>query len=182
MQEPFYQTNPNTLVSIFSDLDSPMTAGYEADNERPHGPNGENSEFLQRSFSISSSVTNATISSNTTQPNEATRVGYMRCLQIFFFHSSNLLLNRNNFKSDKIKNICCYTLEIYKLFIRKIKMDPHTWTMLITILLKVSEFIFNSEYLISNRNDAATCQLIKLITEVFIKKIFFEKIHSPKIK
>lgn len=57
----------------------------------------------------------------------ATRIGYARALQIFLFHSSNLLLNRHNLHKDKIKNVACYVLEIYKMFIRKIKMDHYTW-------------------------------------------------------
>lgn len=56
-----------------------------------------------------------------------TRIGYAKSLQIFFYHSSNLLLNRNNLHKDKIKNVSCYVLEIYKMFIRKIKMDHYTW-------------------------------------------------------
>jgi hypothetical protein len=55
------------------------------------------------------------------------RIGYTKCLQIFLYHSSNLLLNRNNLHKDKIKNVSCYVLEIYKMFIRKIKMDHYTW-------------------------------------------------------
>lgn len=57
----------------------------------------------------------------------ATRIGYAKSLQIFLFHSSNLLLNRNNLHKDKIKNVACFVLEIYKIFIRKIKMDHYTW-------------------------------------------------------
>lgn len=56
------------------------------------------------------------------------RIGNVKCLQIFFYHSSNLLLNRVNLqRSDKIKNICCYALDIYKAFIKKIQMDSYTW-------------------------------------------------------
>lgn len=56
------------------------------------------------------------------------RIGTIKCLQIFFYHSSNLLLNRINLqRSDKIKNICCYALDIYKTFIKKIQMDSYTW-------------------------------------------------------
>jgi hypothetical protein len=59
--------------------------------------------------------------------NEQTRIGYMRSLQIFFYQSCNLLLNRANLQREKIRNICCFTLDIYKLFIQKIKMDNYTW-------------------------------------------------------
>jgi hypothetical protein len=113
---------------------------------------------------------------------EQTRIGYIRCLQIFFYHSSNLLLNRQNLRDrDRIKNVCCYTLEIYKLFIRKIKMDQTTWNLLITILLRITDFLFNSEYLSNNRNDPSTSHLIKLITETcllaIIKASFSFNLH-----
>lgn len=98
------------------------------------------------------------------------RIGYVRCLQIFYYHSSHLLLNKANFSKDKIKNVCCHLLDIYKLFIKKIKMDHYTWSMIITILLRVSEFVFNSEQLMSSQraSDPATSQLIKLITETLL--------------
>ena len=50
-------------------------------------------------------------------------------------------------------------------------MDYYTWTMLITILLRVAEFLFNSEYLVNNRNDPTTSHLIKLITETVLLAI-----------
>ena len=86
-------------------------------------------QTFQRTPSLSTSGGSNVVSSAyaSSSYGEQTRVGYMRCLQIFFFHSSNLLLNRTNLQRDKIKNICCYTLDIYKLFIRKIKMDNQTW-------------------------------------------------------
>lgn len=74
----------------------------------------------------------------------ATRIGYARCLQIFFFHSSNLLLNRNNMHKDKIKNVACFVLEIYKMFIRKIKMDHYTWYDLCFVFFLVVKTIFNN--------------------------------------
>jgi hypothetical protein len=87
------------------------------------------SEKFQRATSLSSSLYSSVsnYTHQTTSAEQMTRIGSVKCLQIFFFHSSNLLLNRTNLQRDKIKNICCYTLEIYKLFIRKIKMDPQTW-------------------------------------------------------
>ncbi len=149
-------TNQSASLCHLNDFDSPMSSSLITSDT-------ENDDLFQArsSVSLNGSLTQA----NDTSP----RIGYMRCLQIFFYHSSNLLLNRNNFQRDKIKNVCCYTLEIYKLFIRKIKMDNYTWTLLITILLKVSEFIFNSEYLANNRHEPATSQLIKLMTEVRVK-------------
>lgn len=130
-------------------------------------------ESMESNHPASSGSTNTSLFTKDSTPpdQQLTRIGYMRCLQIFFYHSSNLLLNRNNFQRDKIKNICCYTLEIYKLFIRKIKMDSQTWTLLITILLKASEFIFTSEYLVNNRHEPATSQLIKLMTETVLLAI-----------
>jgi hypothetical protein len=88
------------------------------------------SEKFQRATSLSSSLYSSVSNythQTTSSAEQMTRIGSVKCLQIFFFHSSNLLLNRTNLQRDKIKNICCYTLEIYKLFIRKIKMDPQTW-------------------------------------------------------
>ncbi len=151
---PFFMQEPSTLQA-----ESSMQALSESENEL----NQFGAAHSTRSMSITSITSTSSLFS---MPNNSTRIGYMRCLQIFLFHSSNLLLNRNNFQRDKIKNICCHTLEIYKLFIRKIKMDCYTWTMLITILLKVADFLFNSEYLLNNRNEPATSQLIKLMTEV----------------
>ena len=84
------------------------------------------SEKFQRTSSLSSSLYSS-VNNYTFHADQATRIGYVKCLQIFFFHSSNLLLNRSNLQRDKIKNICCHTLEIYKLFIRKLKMDSQTW-------------------------------------------------------
>ena len=40
--------------------------------------------------------------------------------------------------------------------------------MLISILLRVTEFLFNSEYLMTSRNDPTTSSLIKLATEVLV--------------
>ena len=141
-------------------------------------------EKSYRAMSISSSVY-STISSGGgggggLQGEQMTRIGNVKCLQIFFFHSSNLLLNRTNLQRDKIKNICCYTLEIYKLFIRKLKMDSQTWTLLITILLKVADFLFNSEFLVNNRSDPATSHLIKLITEVAFVFVCFCFKNAPE--
>lgn len=89
-------------------------------------------DMSQRTSSISSasSAFNLSLMLNQTTYNNSnnhTRVGYTKCLQIFFYHSCNLLLNRNNLQKDKIKNVSCYLLEIYKLFIKKIKMDHNTW-------------------------------------------------------
>jgi hypothetical protein len=85
----------------------------------------------ERTSSVSSATSalsyNSANLSLQTPVNEMTRVGYTKCLQVFFFHSSFLLLNRYNLQKDKIKNVSCYLLEIYKLFIRKIKMDHYTW-------------------------------------------------------
>jgi hypothetical protein len=50
-------------------------------------------------------------------------------------------------------------------------MDAQTWTLLITILLKVSDFLFNSEFLVNNRQDPAASHLIKLITETVLLAI-----------
>lgn len=165
-----YPTTPIAGSNTGMDLESPMSSSLiHSDTE------SEKNEFMD-TFQRNGSVSTLNNSLMSKDSNEMTRIGYMRCLQIFFFHSSNLLLNRNNFQRDKIKNICCYTLEIYKLFIRKIKMDSHTWTLLVTILLKVSEFLFNSEYLANNRHEPATSQLIKLMTETvllaFVKASF----------
>jgi len=149
-------TNQSLSLNHFSDFDSPMSSSLiTSDTENDDSFQPRSNGFL-----------NASLTQITSTADSSPRIGYMRCLQIFFYHSSNLLLNRNNFQRDKIKNVCCYTLEIYKLFIRKIKMDSYTWTLLITILLKVSEFLFNSEYLVNNRHEPATSQLIKLMTEV----------------
>jgi hypothetical protein len=189
MQEPFQSNTTTTTTSINNvqsnnnnndnnNLDSPMSKSITDDDKSISGisinsteftfsNNNNNSEVFHRTSSISSS---ASLVNDLFHQNQ-TRIGYMKCLQIFFFHSSNLLLNKTNLQRDKIKNICCYTLEIYKLFIRKIKMDYYTWTMLITILLRVAEFLFNSEYLVNNRNDPTTSHLIKLITETVLLAI-----------
>ncbi len=192
MQEPnassqsstYYPSTPvnNASMSIIRnfDLDGSINSSVLTINEANENNSFDNKSIIngandfmeaqQRTISLGSATNVSSSGSNLSliNPSESTRIGYLRCLQIFFFHSSNLLLNRNNFHRDKIKNVCCYTLEIYKLFIRKIKMDHYTWTMLITILLKIAEFLFNSEYLINNRNEPATSQLIKLTTEVLI--------------
>ena len=191
MQEPFQSNTTTTSISNVqsnnnnndnNNLDSPMSKSITDDDKSISGTsinsteftfsnnnnnNNSNSEVFHRTSSISSS---ASLVNDLFHQNQ-TRIGYMKCLQIFFFHSSNLLLNKTNLQRDKIKNICCYTLEIYKLFIRKIKMDYYTWTMLITILLRVAEFLFNSEYLVNNRNDPTTSHLIKLITETVLLAI-----------
>lgn len=131
MQEPLIAYTgqlpsiPNSLVTTTCETDSQISG----DDDKSVGYNSEYSsnDYFQRTPSVSSvSVTGVSISSfNPAQ--EQTRIGYIRSLQIFLFHSSNLLLNRTNLQRDKIKNVCCYTLEIYKLFIRKIKMDYYTW-------------------------------------------------------
>jgi hypothetical protein len=185
MQEPFQSNTITTSISNVqsnnndnNNLDSPMSKSITDDDKSISGAsinstefafsnNISNNEVFHRTSSISSS---ASLVNDLFHQNQ-TRIGYMKCLQIFFFHSSNLLLNKTNLQRDKIKNICCYTLEIYKLFIRKIKMDYYTWTMLITILLRVAEFLFNSEYLVNNRNDPTTSHLIKLITETVLLAI-----------
>ena len=185
MQEPFQSNTTTTSISNVqsnnndnNNLDSPMSKSITDDDKSISGAsinstefafsnNISNNEVFHRTSSISSS---ASLVNDLFHQNQ-TRIGYMKCLQIFFFHSSNLLLNKTNLQRDKIKNICCYTLEIYKLFIRKIKMDYYTWTMLITILLRVAEFLFNSEYLVNNRNDPTTSHLIKLITETVLLAI-----------
>ena len=164
MQEPLnpYPTTPNSnsgqISGSTNDLESPMSSSIVT------------SDF-ENEKSESWSVTSVNYNFKESISGETTRIGYMRCLQIFFYHSSNLLLNRNNFQREKINKVCCYTLEIYKLFIQNIKMDNYTWTMLITILLKVAEFIFNSEYLANNRHETATSQLIKLMTETMLLAI-----------
>ncbi|CAF0829024.1 unnamed protein product [Brachionus calyciflorus] len=112
--------------------------------------NGENENFeIEKTPSVSSSSSilslKTTNQSDIMQQQSLTRIGSVKCLQIFYYHSYNLLLNRANLqRPDKIKNICCYLLDIYKTFIKKIQMDSYTWTMLIKILLRVCNFLFNS--------------------------------------
>ncbi len=170
MLEQYHQSNENNL-------DSPLSKSVLLDDDKSNlslgGLSMNSSEFTMNSndhFHRTSSVSSS-VSVGVNNHQHQTRIGYMKCLQIFFFHSSNLLLNKTNFQRDKIKNVCCFTLEIYKLFIRKIKMDYYTWTMLITILLKVAEFLFNSEYLVNNRTEPATSHLIKLTTETVLLAI-----------
>jgi hypothetical protein len=122
----FYPNNLNDLDGSISLIDEDSKSNYSMSDT------SSQYEKFQRTSSVSSSVyssvSNNTISTTATSfSGEQTRIGYVRCLQIFFYHSSNLLLNRTNLQRDKIENICCYTLEIYKLFIRKLKMDSHTW-------------------------------------------------------
>lgn len=177
MQEPTH----STVQSQFNDnnTDSSISRSIMLDDDRSSLSIGtaslssehtvsSNNEHFHRTSSISSSASG--VFDSLVQQNQ-TRIGYMKCLQIFFFHSSNLLLNKTNLQRDKIKNICCFTLEIYQLFIRNIKMDYYTWTMLITILLRIADFLFNSEYLVNNRNDPATSNLIKLTTETVLLAI-----------
>ena len=131
MQEPLIGNTsqlpavPNSLITTTCETDSQISG----DDDKSVGFNSEYSstDNFQRTPSVSSvSVTGFSLASfNPAQ--EQTRIGYIRSLQIFLFHSSNLLLNRTNLQRDKIKNVCCYTLEIYKMFIRKIKMDYYTW-------------------------------------------------------
>lgn len=176
-----YHQMPATPNSIFhaadllSDTSMSMSIGGGMDMDDGRSNWSEIDQGFQRTPSLSISAAGSNIVptgySGAAIFGEQTRVGYMRCLQIFFLHSSNLLLNRTNLQRDKIKNICCYTLDIYKMFIRKIKMDNQTWTLLISILLRVADFLFNSEYLINNRTDPATSHLIKLITETVLLAI-----------
>ena len=168
-----YHQMPATPNSIFhtTDLsDTSMSMSIMDDDRSNWSVTGSEDQAFQRTPSLSISAGSNIVPTGYSAVvfGEQTRVGYMRCLQIFFFHSSNLLLNRTNLQRDKIKNICCYTLDIYKMFIRKIKMDNQTWTLLISILLRVADFLFNSEYLINNRTDPATSHLIKLITETVL--------------
>ena len=148
-------------------LDSPVSRSIMMEND-DKSINSEYMDSIHRTSSVSSSGSSLI---NYDMLNHNTRIGYMKCLQIFFFHSSNLLLNKNNLNRDKIKNICCFTLDIYKLFIRSIRMDYYTWTMLIKILLRIAETLFTSDYLTNTRNDAATSSLIKLITETVLLAI-----------
>ena len=92
------------------------------------------------------------------------RIGSTRSLQIFFFHSCNLLLNKSNLQRERVRNICCYTLDIYKLFIQKVHMSADTWHLLISILLRVAEFLFTSE-LVGGLEATTASHLIKLTTE-----------------
>lgn len=133
MNEPLassagYHQMPATPNSIFhtADLSDTSMSMSIMDDERS---NWSEEQAFQRTPSLSISAGSNIVPTGYSSVvyGEQTRVGYMRCLQIFFFHSSNLLLNRTNLQRDKIKNICCYTLDIYKLFIRKIKMDNQTW-------------------------------------------------------
>jgi hypothetical protein len=172
-QQQQQQQQLNTPVLTNDNLDSSsMSATSIIDDDK--------SNWSSNNFNDEQHFRNQSIYTNYL---EQTRIGYIRCLQIFFYHSSNLLLNRQNLRDrDRIKNVCCYTLEIYKLFIRKIKMDQTTWNLLITILLRITDFLFNSEYLSSNRNDPSTSHLIKLITETcllaIIKASFSFNLHS----
>ena len=137
MLEPTHLQSSTISLSTIAqtnELDSPGTLSAIDEDKYSITTNSEFmtahlNEKFQRATSLSSSIYSS-ISNYTHQPSSAeqmTRIGNVKCLQIFFFHSSNLLLNRTNLQRDKIKNVCCYTLEIYKLFIRKIKMDPQTW-------------------------------------------------------
>lgn len=176
MQEPpaCNSTNTNSLQHPSTPLGSVSLASgsMELDSSSLSESTTDSTDHSNNNNHGGGSTNTSLFTKDSTPPDQQlTRIGYMRCLQIFFYHSSNLLLNRNNFQRDKIKSICCYTLEIYKLFIRKIKMDSQTWTLLITILLKASEFIFTSEYLVNNRHEPATSQLIKLMTETALLAI-----------
>ena len=138
MQEPtHFQSSTISLSAIaqINELESPGTLSSIEEDKYSIATSSEYmtshlNEKFQRATSLSSSLYSS-VSNYTphqsTSIEQLTRIGNVKCLQIFFFHSSNLLLNRTNLQRDKIKNVCCYTLEIYKLFIRKLKMDSQTW-------------------------------------------------------
>jgi hypothetical protein len=143
------------------------------------------------SFSSSSSFRTQSVSSTASHgssaANDQLRIGQVRCLQIFLYHSSQLLLNKSNYVArEKCRNVCCYLLDIYKTIVKKLKMDSYTWTMIVTILLRVAEFVFKSEQLMPHTplppssisvlskvnnglaSDPVTIQFVKLLTEVRI--------------
>lgn len=55
------------------------------------------------------------------------KIGFTRSLQLFFSNSLYLFLNRYNLQRDKIQNILLVTLDIYKIFLKKIQIDYNTW-------------------------------------------------------
>ena len=145
---PFSSTSSlSTIQTQSNDLESPGFLS-SIDEDKCSITTANNSEFMtsssstinlnenkfQRATSLSSSVYSSVSNGggylqlgHANFAENLTRIGYVKCLQIFLFHSSNLLLNRSNLQREKIKNVCCYTLEIYMLFIRKPKMYSQTW-------------------------------------------------------
>lgn len=130
MFEPQFNLNENFSIntnerSDCSSLGTNSTAGVSEEDKISVGnqSSSDEKELIQRTSSVSSSsslhLSNMLLNkSNINQ----TKIGYIKCLQIFYYHSSNLLQNRLNLqRSDKIKNTCCYLLDIYKLFIKKFK-------------------------------------------------------------
>jgi hypothetical protein len=183
-QVPYFMQEPEVFNNYRANS---INSFHENDKKSPN--NDSNSPTRRLSFISSSSATSTTKISNNPSMSQSLmtirdntdntasyycdiRIGHMKCLQIFFYHSSNLLLNRNNLTRDKIKNVCAFLLDIYKQFIKRITMDFETWTMVIMTLLKVADFLFNSEYLINNnRNDPDGNYLIKLMTDTLLTAI-----------
>ena len=55
------------------------------------------------------------------------KVGFIRCLQMFFVDSSIIFFNRINLQRDRIIDTCVCLLDTIKLFMKKIQMDQSTW-------------------------------------------------------
>jgi hypothetical protein len=101
------------------------------------------------------------------------KIGFTRSLQIFFIYSSHIFLNRTNLHRDKITSICLPGLDIYKSLITRLQIDYSTWTLVINVLLRVSDYVFNSDSLAGYRSDQTVSSLFKAVTEVLL--LAFEK-------
>jgi hypothetical protein len=82
-------------------------------------------------------------------------------------------MNRANMHREKISAICLYGLDIYKSLITRLQIDYNTWNLIINVLIRISDHIFNSDYLLNNRNDPTISSLFKAVTEVLL--LAFEK-------
>ena len=109
-------------------LKEAKTPLFMQEAEKANTSCSETDEFGHRAGSIYSFGSGSGLASvSNSNSVEQIKIGYVRCLQIFYYHSSNLLFNKANFSKDKIRNVCCYLIDIYKVFIKKIKMDHYTW-------------------------------------------------------
>lgn len=58
------------------------------------------------------------------------QIGFTRSFQIFIIDSSLLFTNRFYLQRERINDTCILALDIYKLLITRVQMDPNTWYFL----------------------------------------------------